>query len=134
MGLEIIIFFILSNTGLYGKRQSGYEYSSEAATIGWSNHKFLQKWGNNSMTGNLKMANNRITNLGDPTVATDGVNLGTLNRHFIKPSDHTKRFAYLMYPTNGLLQWNELLTDSIALNTIANLETTSGNYHTYNPL
>ena len=45
------------------------------------------------MTGDLKMGNNKITNLADPTDATDGVNLRTLNKHLIKPSDHTNRFA-----------------------------------------
>ena len=84
------------------------------------------------MTGDLKMGNNKITNLADPTDATDGVNLRTLNKHFIKPSDHTNRFAYLMDPKNGLLQWTDLLTDSIALNSIGNMNATSGNYHTYN--
>ena len=76
--------------------------------------------------------NNKIINLGDPTYATDGVNLKTLNKYNIKPSDRTNRFAYLMAPTNGLLQWTHLLTDSIALNSIGDLETTSGSYHTYN--
>ena len=33
----------------------------------------------------------------------------------MKPSDHTNRFAYLMDPTNGLLQWTDLLTNNIAL-------------------
>ena len=74
----------------------------------------------------------KIINLGDPTDATDGVNLRTLNKHNIKPSDHTNRFAYLMNRTNGLLQWTDLLTDSIALNSIGDLETTSGDYHKYN--
>ena len=37
-----------------------------------------------------------------------------------------------MDPTNGLLQWTDLLTNSIALNSIGDLEATSGNYHTYN--
>ena len=37
-----------------------------------------------------------------------------------------------MHPKNGLLQWTDLLTNSIALNRIGDLETTSGNYHTYN--
>ena len=64
--------------------------------------------------------------------ATGGVNLRTLNKHNVKPSDHTDRFAYLMDPKNGLLQWTDLLTNSIALNSIGDLETTSGNYHTYN--
>ena len=84
------------------------------------------------MTGDLKMGNNKITYLADPTDATDGVNLRTLNKHFIKPSDHTNRFAYLMDPKNGLLQWTDLLTDSIALNSIGDMNATSGNYHTYN--
>ena len=80
----------------------------------------------------FNMVKNKIINLGDPTVATDAINLRTLNKHFIKPSDHTNRFAYLMDPTNGLLQWTDLLTDSIALNSIGDLNATSGNYHTYN--
>ena len=75
---------------------------------------------------------NKITNLGDVTDATDRFNLKTLNKYNIKPSDHTNRFAYLMDPTNGLLQWTDLLTTSIALNSTGNLEATSGNYHTYN--
>ena len=37
-----------------------------------------------------------------------------------------------MNPKNGLLQRTDLLTNSIALNSINDLNTTSGNYHTYN--
>ena len=37
-----------------------------------------------------------------------------------------------MDPTTGLLQWTDLLSESIALNSIGDLNTTSGNYHTYN--
>ena len=37
-----------------------------------------------------------------------------------------------MDPKNGILQWTDLLTKSIALNTIGDVETTLGNYHTYN--
>ena len=37
-----------------------------------------------------------------------------------------------MDPKNGILQWTDLLTNSIALNTIGDVETTLGNYHTYN--
>ena len=80
----------------------------------------------------FNMVKNKIINLGDPTDATDAINLRTLNKHFIKPSDHTNRFAYLMDPTNGLLQWTDLQTDSITLNSIGDLNATSGNYHTYN--
>ena len=75
----------------------------------------------------FNMVKHKIINLGDPTDATDAINRITLNKHFIKPSDHTNRFAYLMGPRNGLLQWNDLLGDSIALNSIGDLETTS--YH-----
>ena len=70
----------------------------------------------------FNMTNHKIINLPDPTDATDatdatdGVNLKTLKKHIIKPSDHTNRFAYLMDPKNGLLQWTDLLTNSIALN------------------
>ena len=78
------------------------------------------------------MVKNKIINLGDTTDATDAINLRILNKHFIKPSDHTNRFAYRMDPTIGLLQWTDLLFDSIALNSIGDLEATSGNYHSYN--
>ena len=77
----------------------------------------------------FNMVNNKIINLGDPT---DGVNLRTLNKHNLKPSDHTNRFAYLVDPKNGLLQWTDLLANSIALKSIGDLNTASGNYHTYN--
>ena len=80
----------------------------------------------------FNMVKNKIINLGDPTDPTDAINLKTLNKYNIKPSDHTNRFAYLMDPTNGLLQWTDLLTDSIALISIGDLNATSGNYHTYN--
>ena len=80
----------------------------------------------------FNMSNNKIINLGDPIDATDGVNLRAFDKHNIKPSDHTDRFAYLMDPKNGLLHWPDLLTNSITSNSIGDLETTSGNYHTYN--
>ena len=80
----------------------------------------------------INMGGNKIINLGDPTNATDGVNLQTLNGYIKKPSDHTNRFAYLMNPTNGLLQWTDLPTNSIAPNSIGDLNATWGNYHTYN--
>ena len=80
----------------------------------------------------INMGGNKIINLGDPTNVTDGVNLQTLNGYIKKPSDHTNRFAYLMNPTNGLLQWSDLLTNNIALNSIGDLNATWGNYHTYN--
>ena len=78
--------------------------------LNYSNLKyfFTQSY-NPSVHRNLKMFNNKIINLADPTNATDGVNLRTLNTHIIKPSDHTNRFAYLMNPKNGLLQWTDLL-------------------------
>ena len=37
-----------------------------------------------------------------------------------------------MHPTRGLLQWTDLLTNSIALNSIGDLNTASGSYHNYN--
>ena len=80
----------------------------------------------------INMNSNKITNLADPQSHTDAVNLKTLNTHNRKPSGHTNRFAYLMHPTDGLLQWIDLLTNSIALNSIGDLNTASGNYHTYN--
>ena len=80
----------------------------------------------------INMGGNKITNLGDATNNKDAVNLQTLNTRIIKPSDHTNRFAHLMDPTNGLLQWTDLLTNSIALNSIGDLNATLGNYHSYN--
>ena len=35
--------FQVNNTNLLGVIQSGYEYSNEAATVGWSKNKFLQR-------------------------------------------------------------------------------------------
>ena len=83
-------------------------------------------------TTNSIWSKTRLLILETHTDPTDAINLRTLNKHFIKPSDHTNRFAYLMRPTNGLLQWTNLLTDSLALNSIGDLNATSGNYHTYN--
>ena len=85
-----------------------------------------------TMSGTLAMGNNKITGLAEATANGDGVNLRTLNTCITKPSDHTNRFAYLINPTNDLLQWTDSLSDSIALNSIGDLNTTSGNYHTYN--
>ena len=93
--------------------------------------KFLKLSGG-TMSGTLAMGTNKITGLAETTANGDGVNLRTLNTYITKPCDHTNRFAYLMNPTNGLLQWTDLLGDSIALNSIGDLNTTSGNYHTYN--
>lgn len=56
----------------------------------------------------------------------------TLNRYVTKPSDHTNRLAYLINPTTGLQQWTDLIGDSIELNRVGDLATTSGNFHTYN--
>ena len=49
----------------------------------------------------FNMSNNKVINLGDPKDSTDGVNLRTLNKHNIKPSDHTNKFAYLIASKNG---------------------------------
>ena len=103
-------------------------YKSDKAEL----NNYMKLDGTNSMTGNMNLGNNKITNLTNPTDSTDGVNVRTLNNHIIKPSDHTNRFAHLMDPTNGLLQWTDLLTNSVALNSIGDLNSTSGNYHTYN--
>ena len=85
-----------------------------------------------TMSGTLAMGNNKITGLAEATALGDGVNLRTLNTYKTKTCDHTNRFAYLINPTNGLLQWTDSLGDSIALNSIGDSNTTSGNYHTYN--
>lgn len=37
-----------------------------------------------------------------------------------------------MNPTTGLQQWTDLIGDSIELNRVGDLATTSGNFHTYN--
>ena len=81
--------FQVNNTNLLGVVQSGYEYSSEAATLGWSKNKFLQRTGINSMTGDLKMGNNKITNLADPTDTTDGVNKKYIDDNYLKLSGGT---------------------------------------------
>ena len=78
------------------------------------------------------MFDNKFINLAHSINFTDGVNLRTFNSYVHKPSDHTNRFAYLINPTNSLLQRTDLLSDSIALNSIGDLNTSSGNYHTYN--
>ena len=64
------------------------EYPSEAATIGWSNSKFLRKGGTNSMTGDLNVDNNKIINLGDPTGATDAINKQYLEKLMLNPASH----------------------------------------------
>ena len=48
------------------------------------------------MTGDLKMGNNKITNLADPTDATDGVNKQYLEKSRVKPSHYNNEFKYLM--------------------------------------
>ena len=75
-------------------------YKSDKAEL----NNYMKLDGTNSMTGNMNLGNNKITNLTNPTDSTDGVNLRTLNNHIIKPSDHTNRFAYLMDPTPNVFQ------------------------------
>ena len=114
---------ILNNTVLTSQYQALSRTTGNAFFVQITNPYVYHKF---------NMVKNKTVNLGDPTDATDGVNLRTLNTYNIKPSDHTNRFAYLIDPTNGLLRWTDLLTNSIALNSIGDLEPTSGNYHTYN--
>ena len=120
--------FQVNNASFVGIRQSGYEYSSEAATIGWSNNKFLQKGGANSMTGNLNLGNNTITNLADPTGATDAINKQYLQKSHIKPSHYNNEFKYLM---TDKLRWTDLQADSFNITKIHNLMPQEGNYHQY---
>ena len=75
-------------------------YKSDKAEL----NNYMKLDGTNSMTGNMNLGNNKITNLTNPTDSTDGVNLRTLNNHITKPSDHTNRFAYLMDPTPNVFQ------------------------------
>ena len=82
---------------------------------------FVEK-GNPQVTARLNMDNNKLINLADTQSDKDGGNLKTLNAHIIKPFGHINRFAYFMNSTNGLLQWTDLLGDSIALNSIGKLE------------
>ena len=77
--------FQVDNASLVGIVQSGYEYPSEAATLGWSNNKFYGRGGTNSMTGDWNMDNNKINNLGDPTGATDAINKQYLEKSHVKP-------------------------------------------------
>ena len=123
--------FSFNGRVLYNIDQVGVGSIVEAITLQTANSKYLWITGRKAMR-DLNIGNNKITNLPDPQSDKDGVNLKTLNTHIIKPSDHTNRFAYLMDPQNGLLQWTDLLIDSIAFNSIGDVETTSGNYHTYN--
>ena len=51
--------FHVDNANLVGLVQSRYNYYNEAATLGWSKNKFLQRAGTNSMTGNLNMGNEK---------------------------------------------------------------------------
>ena len=81
------------------------------------------------MTGNLNMGNNKITSLGDPTDATDAINLKTLNAHIIKPIHYNNEFKLLM--TNKLT-WTDLQADSFDITKIDNLMPQEGNYHQYN--
>ena len=91
--------FQVDNTNLVGL-QSGYEYSSEASTLGWSKNKFLQKDGTNYMTGDLNRGNKKITNLADPQLDKDAVNKQYLEKSHVKPSHYNNEFKYLM--TNKL--------------------------------
>ena len=106
--------------------------SQNQALNGHTEKAFFVQITNPYVYTRFNMTNNKIINLANSTDATDGFNLRTLNTHILKPSDHTNRFAYLMNPTTGLPQSTDLLGDNVPLNSIGDLETTSGNYHTYN--
>ena len=124
--------FRVNNTNLVGLVQSGYEYSHEVVTIGWSKNKFLQRNGSNIMTGNLNMGNKKITSLADPTDATDAINKQYLGKSHVKPSHYNNEFKYLM--TNRLA-WTDLEPnniDSFNITKIDNLMPQDGNYHQYN--
>ena len=87
-------FFQANNIAIVGLVQSGYEYSSEAATRGWNIIKYLVRAGTSSISGNLSMGNNKITKLADPTDATDAVNHKTLNTHIMKPIHYNNELKY----------------------------------------
>ena len=124
--------FQLNNANLVGIVQSGYEYSHEVVTIGWSKNKFLQRNGSNIMTSNLNMGNKKITSLADPTDATDAINKQYLGKSHVKPSHYNNEFKYLM--TNRLA-WTDLEPNNIGsfnITKIDNLMPQDGNYHQYN--
>ena len=81
------------------------------------------------MTGNLNMESNKITNLADPTGATDGVNKQYLEKSHVKPSHYNNEFKYLM---TDKLRWTDLQADSFDITKIDNLMPQEGNYHQYN--
>ena len=85
--------------------------------------------GTSSMTANFNMGNNKITNLADPTDATDAINLETLNTHIMKPSHYNNEFKYLI---TTKLAWTDLQADSFDITKIDNLMPQDGNYHQYN--
>ena len=80
----------------------------------------------------FNMVKNKIINLGDPTDATDAINMQYLEKSHVKPSHYNNEFKYLM--TNKLA-WTDLEpnnTDSFDITKIDNLMPQDGNYHQYN--
>ena len=112
-GSRISSMFQCSNIALTGIIQSGYEFSSEAATIGWSNRKFLQRAGTNSLTSDLNMSNNKITHLATATQDRDATNKKYIdNNHLKLPGGHITGIVYKdTQPTtynNSLLNYEEM--------------------------
>ena len=89
----------------------------------------LEKNGYTSMTGDLNMVNNKITNLADPQSDKDAINKQYLEKSHVKPSHYNNEFKYLM--TNKLRR-TDLQADSFDITKIDNLMPQEGTYHQYN--
>ena len=89
----------------------------------------LEKNGYTSMTGDLNMVNNKITNIADPQSDKDAINKQYLEKSHVKPSHYNNEFKYLM--TNKLRR-TDLQADSFDITKIDNLMPQEGTYHQYN--
>ena len=89
----------------------------------------LEKNGYTSMTGDLNMVNNKITNLADPQSDKDAIHKQYLEKSHVKPSHYNNEFKYLM--TNKLRR-TDLQADSFDITKIDNLMPQEGTYHQYN--
>ena len=119
------------NKVIYNNAINGY--NTDVVNVKWVNDRFVKLAGS-TMTGDLNMSNNKITNIGNPTSNNDGVNKSyvdnNLSQSHITPSHYNNEFAYAMVKN----QWSE---EDGGLDTfdpvkVENLEPHEGNYHTYN--
>ena len=120
--------FHVNNANLVGLIQSGHEYSYDVATIGRAKSKFLEKNGYTSMTGDLSMGNNKITNPADPQSDKEAINKQYLEKSHFKPSHYNNEFKYLM---TDKLRRTDLQADNFDITQIDNLMPQECNYHQY---